>query len=72
MLKWNATKVKNLTGTEIWLFIVGRALAAFGVGVVSVRYYPQLVEPLGFPAIVLGLLLLFIAAKGMFRRPIAN
>ena len=68
MLNWNSGKVRNLTGAEIWLFIIGRGLAAFGVGVLSVRYYPPIAEPLGLPAIVIGLLLLLVAAKGMFRR----
>ena len=72
MLNWNAERVKTLTGAEIWLFIIGRGLAAFGVGVLSVRYYPQIADPLGLPTIVVGLLLLLVAAKGMFRRPIPN
>ena len=72
MLNWNAGKVKNLTGAEIWLFIIGRGLAAFGVGVLSVRYFPQIAEPLALPTIVVGLLLIFVAAKGMFRRPSPN
>ena len=72
MLSWNAGKVKNLTGGEIWLFIIGRGLAAFGVGVLSVRYYPQIAGPLGLPATVIGLLLLVVAGKGMFRRSIPS
>ena len=72
MQNWNAGRVKNLTGAEIWLFIVGRGLAAFGVGVLSVRYFPQIAEPLALPTIVVGLLLIFVAAKGMFRRPSPN
>jgi len=67
MLNSNAGRVKNLTGAEIWLFIIGRGLAAFGVGVLAMRYFPQIAEPLGLPTIVLGLLLLVVAAKGMFR-----
>jgi hypothetical protein len=68
MLNWNAEKVRNLTGAEIWLFIIGRGLAAFGVGILAARYFPQVAGPLGLPAIVVGLLLLLVAAKGMFRR----
>jgi len=67
MLNWNAGKVKTLTGTEIWLFIVGRVLVAFGVGVIAVRFNPQLIAPSGLPAIVIGLLLLLVAAKGLMR-----
>jgi hypothetical protein len=68
MLKWNAGKVKNLTGAEIWLFIIGRVLAAFGLGVLAVRYYPQFAKPLGLPALAVGLVLLLVAGKGLFRR----
>jgi len=72
MLNWNAGKVKSLTGTEIWLFIVGRVFVAFGVGVLSVRYFPEIATPLGIPAIAAGILLLAVAAKGLFRRPSSN
>jgi hypothetical protein len=67
MLNWNAGKVRNLTGIEIWLFIIGRVFFAFGFGIIAVRYYPQFAAPLGFPAIVIGLLLLLVAAKGLVR-----
>jgi hypothetical protein len=68
MLNWNAKKVKNLTGTEIWLFIIGRGLVAFGLGVLAIRYFPEIVEPMGIPAIVIGLIVLLIAAKGLLRK----
>jgi len=31
VLNWNAQKVRNLSGTEIWLFIVARVLIGFGL-----------------------------------------
>jgi Ca2+/Na+ antiporter len=68
MLNWNASKVKNLTGAEIWLFIVSRVLIAFGAGVLFAQYFPRIAEQLGLPAVVIGLLLFVFAAKGMFRR----
>ena len=67
MLEWNRAKVRNLTGFEIWLMIVGRVLVGFGFGVLAVRYIPQIVNPLGVPALLLGLVLVLIAAKGLFR-----
>ena len=67
MLEWNRWKVRNLTGAEIWLMIIGRVLAGFGFGVLAVRYFPQVANPLGIPALVVGTLLLLIAAKGLFR-----
>ena len=67
MLEWNKAKVRNLTGTEIWLMIIGRVLAGFGLGILAVRYFPQAANPLGIPALLLGLLLVVIAAKGLFR-----
>jgi hypothetical protein len=67
MLEWNRSKVRNLTGAEIWLMIIGRVLAGFGLGVLAVRYFPQVANPLGIPTLVVGMLLLLIAAKGFFR-----
>jgi hypothetical protein len=67
MLKWNKEKVKNLTGTEIWLFIIARLLIGFGIGVLGARYFPEVTWPLGFPALVVGLLLFLFAAKGLWR-----
>jgi hypothetical protein len=72
MLNWNAERIKNLTGAEIWLFISGRVLIGFGIGILCARYYPQIAGPLAFPAVVLGLLLFAAAAKGLFRRSQSN
>jgi hypothetical protein len=60
-----------LTGAEIWL-LIGRVLSAFGLGVLAVRYFPQVANPLGIPALLVGMLLLLIAAKGLFRSPKEN
>jgi hypothetical protein len=68
MLKWNTGKVKNLTPTEIWLFIVARVLVGFGAGAVLMRYYPSIVAPLGFPILIVGLVLFVVAAKGLARK----
>jgi len=72
MLSWNKEKVKNLTGAEIWLFIAGRVFIAFGIGILCARYYPQVAESLVFPTLVIGIVLLAIAAKGLFRRSQLN
>jgi len=66
-LNWKAGKVKNLTGVEIWLFIAGRVLTALGVGILGMRYDLQIAGPPGLPALIVGLLLLIVAAKGLFR-----
>lgn len=42
MLDWNRSRVQNLTGTEIWLFIVGRVLVGFGLGVYFAIRMPRL------------------------------
>jgi hypothetical protein len=68
VLNWNARKVKNLTGLEIWLFIIGRGLVAFGAGILAVRYFPGIVEPMGFPAVAIGLIVFLIGIRGMFRQ----
>lgn len=73
ILDVNAGRVKHLTGAEIWLFIVARVLIGFGIGVVGERYFPTIIEPLGIPAVIVGLVLFFVAAKGLRRaNPISN
>jgi hypothetical protein len=67
MLAWNAERVKKLTGIEIWLLILGRVFVAFGIGVVTARYYPAIVGPLAIPAIGIGLVIFLVGAKGLFR-----
>jgi hypothetical protein len=68
MLNWNVRKVKNLTGTEIWLLIIGRVLAGFGLGILGVRYFPGVIAPVGLPVLAVGLLLVLVAAKGLWRK----
>jgi hypothetical protein len=68
MLKWNAAKVRKLTGTEIWLFIISRVLIGFGLGVLAVHYFPSVADTLGVPALDLGALLFAVASIGLFRR----
>ena len=67
MLAWNQRKVRQLTPGELWLFIIGRVLVAFGLGVIAMQRLPGLVAPLGWPAAIVGLALLFVAAKGIAR-----
>jgi hypothetical protein len=69
LLEWNRKKVQNLSASEIWIFILGRALMSFGVGVVAMQYWPTKVAWSGIPAIVVGLALFVIAAKGLTRKP---
>jgi len=64
MLDWNAGKVRNLAGTEIWLFIVARVLVGFGLGILSVHYFTGFANPLGLPALVMGLILFLVAGEG--------
>jgi hypothetical protein len=52
---------------EIWLFIVGRVLAALGLGILLTTYLPQ-VGILGWPALLVGLTLLLVAAKGLLKK----
>jgi Na+/melibiose symporter-like transporter len=68
VLTANHRRVQRLTPTEVWLFIVGRVLAAFGVGILFARYQPRLAGSLAWPAVVAGVLCLVVAARGL-RRP---
>ena len=67
MLTANHRRVQRLTPTEVWLFIVGRVLAAFGVGILFARYQPRLAGALAWPAVVVGVLCLAVAARGLRR-----
>jgi len=64
MLKWNQKKVQQLSPVEIWLFIIGRVLIAFGIGVFAVQYFPEIANTLALPAIIIGLVVMVIALKG--------
>lgn len=68
MLEANQRRVRKLTGLEIWLFLVGRSLMAFGVGVLAMAYVPSMAAPLGWPTLAIGLLLLLVASRGLFRK----
>jgi hypothetical protein len=68
VFRWNAAKVQQLTPLELWLFIVGRVLAGFGVGVLAMQYWPQVFAHVGLPAALTGVLCIAIALKGFRRR----
>ncbi len=68
MLERNRRRVQNLTGLEIWFFIVGRVLLAFGLGVLAMAYAPALASMAVWPAIAAGVILLVLASRGMFRK----
>jgi Ca2+/Na+ antiporter len=63
----NAERVRNLTPTEVWLFIVARVLVGFGAGALLVRYFPQIIGPIALPVLVIGLILFAVAARGLSR-----
>jgi hypothetical protein len=68
MLNWNAKKVQNLTGSEIWFFILGRVLVAFAMGILLTEYFPRVVAPIALPALAISLVLFAIAARGFWRQ----
>jgi hypothetical protein len=68
VLKWNHKKVQNLTPLEIWMFVAGRVFVSFGIGILAMRYYPDLTAWSGFPSLIVGIVLLIFAAKGLMRR----
>ena len=68
MLEANRSRVQNLTGLEIWLFIIGRVLVAFGLGILAMIYVPSLAANLAWPAMVVGLAALVVAFRGMLRK----
>src|SRR4051812_4215914 len=68
VLAWNQRKVRQLTPGEIWLFIVGRGLAVFGLGALTTRYVPALAGTPGVVIVALGVAVLHMAGKGFARR----
>ena len=68
VLRWNATKVQQLTPLELWLFIVGRVLAGFGLGILAMQYWPQVFAYIGSPAALAGVACIVVALKGFRRR----
>ena len=41
---------------------------SFGLGVLVMKYIPELGSPLAIPTFIIGALLLFVAAKGFLRK----
>ena len=68
MLEGNRNRVQALSGAEIWLFIAGRVLAGFGLGILAVTYLPSIFSKLGFPVVVIGLVILVVASRGLLRK----
>ena len=67
MLEANRTRVKNLSGSEIWLFIIARVLLGFAVGVLAMRYFPAIASVLVWPSLVVGVVLFVLASRGLLR-----
>jgi len=67
MLEGNRQRVQNLTGAEIWMFIVARVLLGFAVGVLAMTYWPSIASALGWPALVIGAILFVLASRGLLR-----
>ena len=67
MLEANRRRVQQLTGREIWLFSIGRSLMAFGAGVMLMKVFPEVMSPLAWPALMVGLVVFLIACRGLLR-----
>ena len=72
ILEWNRRKVQSLTGWEIWFLILGRVLVGFAVGVFTMWYFPSIAPAIAIPAGIIGVILLLIAAKGLWRKQSAS
>lgn len=68
MLEGNRSRVQNLTGGEIWLFIVARMLIGFAVGIFAMIYFPTTAVYLAWPALGVGVVLFILASKGLLRK----
>jgi len=67
MLEGNRKRVQQLSGPEIWAFIIARVLISFALGVFAARYFPGIATSAAWPALVLGIALFTLAAKGLLR-----
>ena len=68
MLEANRRRAQNLTGLEIWFFILGRVLLAFGLGAQAMADVPALATVAVWPSIGAGVVPLVLASRGMFRK----
>jgi len=69
ILEANQRKVRNLSPAGIWMFIVGRVLAAFGLGILAMAYFPAVAFPAAIPVVVIGVALLAIALTRFAQTP---
>ena len=67
-LESNARRVRNLSPLGIWLFIIGRVFVAAGLGILAMAYFPVIAFPAALPLIVVGIVLLLVALKGLIGR----
>ena len=67
LLEANARRVQNLSPIGIWLFIIGRVLAAFGLGILAMAYFPSYAFPAGVPLVLAGVIALAVAFTGLGR-----
>ena len=67
MLESNRRRVQNLSGSEIWMFIVARVLVGFATGALTMLYFPRVAVYLMWPALIVGSLLFGLASKGLWR-----
>jgi hypothetical protein len=67
-LESNARRVRNLSPVGIWLFIIGRVLVAAGIGILAMAYFSSIAFPAALPLIVVGVILLLVALKGLLGR----
>jgi hypothetical protein len=68
MLEGNRLRVQNLSGGEIWLFIIARVLIGIAIGIFAMIYFPNSAVHLAWPALVLGAILFAVASKGLSRK----
>jgi hypothetical protein len=72
MLEENRQRVQNLSGREIWMFIVARVLIGFALGIFAMLYFPAIAAYLAWPTLIVGTLLFILASKGLLRKRQAN
>jgi len=65
MVDENRQGVPSRTRRENWLLIIGRVLVGFGIGILTMRYFPGFATYAVLPAIFIGVVLFALAAFGV-------
>jgi vacuolar-type H+-ATPase subunit I/STV1 len=68
ILESNAARVRNLSATELYLYILAHGLLGIGLGAFAARMFASFAPLLVVGGIVVGLILIIVSGRRMFVR----